>query len=253
MDATIKSLEERGHSVQLWKRKYHNRVEQGAVIEGQRVRFFMREAVKRTVHKPTAEERARELKWKYSPAPRFDFAPTGQLALEIEAAWSVRYAKHRWRDTTKRRLEEQIGEFIVTLEAIGRVERQRAVEREAEERRQEEARPRARAEEARRLAEAKRVERLADLADQWDSAQRVRAFVEAVAAVASNGDGLDEFLAWARRAAQRLDPLSDPERVIRELREGAKGGATEAGSWPDSAPTDLSPACRQAKIGFVTS
>jgi hypothetical protein len=240
MDAIIKSLEERGHSVQLSKSSYDNRIEQGAVIQGQRVRFTMREAVERTVHEPTVAARADESKWGYSLAPRFDFAPTGQLSIEIENARSARYAKRRWRDTTKRRLEEQIGEFIVTLEALGRVERQRAVECEAEERRREEARAQARADEARRLAEAKRVERLSHLADRGDSARRVRAFVEAIAAVASNGDGLDEFLAWARRAAEQIDPLTDPERATRELREGANSGASEAGSWPDSGPVAVS-------------
>lgn len=44
--------------------------------------------------------------------------------------------KYRWKDSVRRCLEEQIGDFVVALEAIGHVECQRAAELEAR-RRQE--------------------------------------------------------------------------------------------------------------------
>lgn len=75
------------------------------------------------------------------------------------------------------------------------------------------------------------MERPVDLADQWQTAVAVREFLEQLAAKGRQLEGLEDLLEWGVRAADHLDPLSAPERVLIALKPEAAGGQ-QGSIWP---------------------
>lgn len=211
VDAAIKALERRGHTVEL--RSVNDHRETCAVIEGQWIAFCVREEVRQKAHELTERERLQEKRWGHVWTRRFDYDPTGRLSLEVDR-WSVPQGlRRRWKDSARRSLEDQVGDFVVGIEAIGHAERLRANEREERERDEAERRARALEEERRRLEEARRVEQLVGLAERWRSARTVREFLADLERRSGEVDGLAALIEWGRRAADSLDPLAEVAEI----------------------------------------
>lgn len=150
-----------------------------------------------------------------TPAPGYEEKATGRIVLNF-----VGYARfHRpssWGDSARKSLEDQLP--LVLFEAEARLADEEAREREAE--RKAELR-RVKWEEA--VAKAKLLfldsrcaEILENDVDLWERATRIRAYCDAVEAefpgeVTADPDTRDQ-VAWARRHADRLDPLDKPPR-----------------------------------------
>src|SRR5690606_16247358 len=104
----IQHLEKRGHSVVLkrWLPYYH-RYEYGTFIEyfGESLKVYLMETSVRTDHVPSKNET-----W----GPKYDYTPTGQLVLKVEAYGYNRFKK-TWSDTSRKRLEEQLNSFLIGL------------------------------------------------------------------------------------------------------------------------------------------
>ena len=95
--------------------------------------------------------------------------------------WTVPQGlKRRWSDSARRSLEEQVGEFVVGIESIGRIERQRTEQREEQLRREAAERAQAAKAEARELRKQRRVARLVNLAGRWHAASQMREFLDSV-------------------------------------------------------------------------
>jgi hypothetical protein len=117
VDAAIKALEERGHSVMVRNERWGSG--SCAVVAGHRVSFGLKEAVRRVPHKHTPKEIPGMKRFGGDWGPRYDYEPTGRLTLFVEGGYSRPGAKRSWRDTDHRKLEDQLGEFVVVVESIG--------------------------------------------------------------------------------------------------------------------------------------
>jgi hypothetical protein len=98
--ALMQALEARGHGI-----KVHEDMAQ-AVVNGERVRFAVKEKVNRSerTKKERAESREYE-KWKYTP--------TGDLTLSI-SSWASGM-KSKWKDIKDHPLEEQLNETLIGI------------------------------------------------------------------------------------------------------------------------------------------
>jgi hypothetical protein len=155
-------------------------------------------------------------KFSWDSKPRFQklFMPTGVLSIYIEQAG---YGEIRFRDSTSELLEVQWPLILEGVESqharsskwrAAQVKQQKASE-ELQRLRQLDAK---RLAEIRALeeAEAKRRAELAQEADRWASAERIRGYVAHLAASTAvggfRGAEVEQWLAWARAAADQLDP-----------------------------------------------
>ncbi|QDG52082.1 hypothetical protein FIV42_15420 [Persicimonas caeni] len=221
MDALIKALEERGHEVVV--EKNHRGEKQTAVkIGGESVPFELTERAREEVRelKTTGREamsRRFALAIGDDPTVR-EFFPSGELTLSIVTRIYHRDIRRTWSDAKKQRVEDCLNDFISSVIKTAaalrerrkeqeEAARQREIEkaREAEEEKARQARERELEEERRRLTE------LEAEADAWHRAQRIRAYVGAVIAekgTGEDGSELSDWIAWAKRKADELDPLS---------------------------------------------
>lgn len=203
MDAAIKGAEARGHSVRIAGEKDQTIV----TVDGTDVQIRLIEKTARSEHVPTAKERE-----PYSYAPKYDYRFTGTLVLSIEE-WTPEKIRRSWRDTKRKKLEDQIDDFLDGVEANARTvaELQAERDREWEERRAKERRKLE--EEERRREEERRIQELRDQAARWQEAKVLRKYIVEVEALAGagraevTGGDVDAWAAWARDCADRLDPL----------------------------------------------
>jgi len=217
MDTAIKSLELRGHTIELLGEE--RRKETCALIEGERISFRILEQVRRVPHEPTRRELADSARWGSHWRQEYNYVPTGKLSFEVEGWLVSKSLKRRWSDSARRPLEEQVGEFVVGIEAIGRIERQRTEEREERLRQEATIQARAAEAEALRLREQRRLSRLIDLADNWNTASRVRAFLDELEQRGASTNGIGDLVEWGRLAADQLDPLKDPKAITEAFAE----------------------------------
>lgn len=166
-------------------------------------------------------------------APRYDRRPTGLLTLELLSGryWS---AVGRWTESTTRRLDGLVAEVVARVHELFeqevRNQAAQAVARQAEAERarlralDEAERERIRArEEAERQHQAALTEDLRQMALGWKESEIIREFLELVApALSELDDGKRErrmeWLAWARRRADEMNPLRDPASIAKVLR-----------------------------------
>lgn len=221
-DALLKALEQRGYEVEAGPK---------AKILGVTVGFGISEHLE-TRREPCDEH---DLDGPYDFGhSRFNAkkVPSGRLTLTINEGGSYRTngCRHTWRDTDKKPLEKRLNQFVAGLvEMAARLKqyeeeqkKQEDQRRQAELRRQEEARQLA---EKRKLykAEKARFESLLTQAENWRKSKLIRELIEAVRAAHSAGGPIDpgskiaEWLEWAARQADRLDPLQvSPPSILDE-------------------------------------
>jgi hypothetical protein len=221
LDALFKALTARGHQVELRSRsevERHRYVLQ-VTIKQVPVAFSLVEHADRSAHLPTAKELEDEAKLGWSTWQKYDFTPSGRLALE--ATWTREEGlRRRWADGPKQRLEHLLGEIVVGLEAIGAALAEQREQREQEQRAEERRRDQ---EDRARLRAAKRkalAEHLVLAATRWREAETVRAFLSAVSTRVPERDRSPSFASWfvwASEYAELHDPLADPEGIAQVL------------------------------------
>jgi hypothetical protein len=149
---------------------------------------------------------------KGQPARRAsDYVPTGRLTLTVGSEYGE--GRRSWADGRSRRLEAILGEIVVGIEAAAELEA-------AEHRRRDDERQRRERQEAARVHDQLLVKDLLAMAGAWVQARQLATFVEAaetVIPVAMKNDAVIAWLAWARRYAGALDPLTHPERIAKVL------------------------------------
>lgn len=211
VDTLIKALEARDHGVCL--SSSDARVETRAVIAEELVAFHLGERLRQIPHELTAEERRRERVHGRSYGSEFDHTPSGELRIVLDSGTHMGL-RHTWSDG-RRRLEDRLGEVVAGMEAVAHELHRRHLEQEEERRR--------RAEEQRRLeAQRRRLEHqqalgkhLRTMATAWREARFIREFLEAFEAKLPTQEDprSRSWLAWARQAADQLDPLSNLRRI----------------------------------------
>lgn len=167
------------------------------------------EPTKRIEHQPTAAEVRQAEKHSWSRYPKYDYAPSGLLKVEVGGGFAVRQTSWTDRDGSLTDAAQILQEIeLRTAEAeTRRLER----ERQAREKRQrwEQAMDSAR----QRYAEHYRASVLAEQMDRWRQAHELDRYLAAMRTraqalpVDKQGDA-HQWIAWAQDHRDVLDPLT---------------------------------------------
>ena len=175
--------------------------------KGHNYLITMSEITQRRPYQHSKAEIDRCARYGYEPYPRHEDVPTGDLQLVLPQSWGHSPAlRWRWRDTSRWKVEDKLGDVLDGIEARIDVDEQRRLEaerqailrREAEERALQQARV--------RWFEDKRASALVEQVESWTRATQIRDWITAVGATRPEPDpALADWLAWADAYAKRLD------------------------------------------------
>nr|WP_321255753.1 hypothetical protein [uncultured Pseudodesulfovibrio sp.] len=198
-DSLIKTLEKEGleATLNVGEQKTKTIVK----VDGYDIEIGIDEKTKRVEFKPDKDSNRRH--WH----PRHEFLPTGTLALVVRGWPSGE--RSEWKDGKVQRIENLIPSMVNTFRLIA------VRHHEWELRQLEWERQRKLAEEVKRqrlLEELKGKEVIAHM-QQWELAQKLHTFLDEVQTIAPQSPELDEYIAWGRRYANQVNPLSWPKRL----------------------------------------
>ena len=144
---------------------------------------------------------------------KWDYEPTGLLSLRIDT-WAIEGIRKNWNDGKSKVVEDGLKEFLINLVTIADLKRQRRLEDEERERRRQEELKAMQELELRRQEEQKRLQDLENQAVRWTKAAQLRAYIAEVEKKAYSSDlpaeeqeMVTSWLRWARKHADRIDPL----------------------------------------------
>jgi hypothetical protein len=195
-----------------------------ALIQGQRISFGIEEPIGRIVTKKPRVPNPTD-GWDYDEIVTNE--PSGLLALSIYCnKWETSGLQTKWRDAKIQRIENLISDFVAGLMRIAVVLRQKQEEREREKleeqkRAQEMAHLRKDIEE-----EEKKLKQFHSCLEDWERAERMRRFIaiykeNSKSWPAEKQPEHREWIEWAARQADRLDPFISerPPSVLDRKRE----------------------------------
>jgi len=211
MAVIIHILEEQGFKVVVEKKETEST---SAIVYGEKIRFGLIERSRQV--KPAPKPNGSS-SYSYNP---IRLEPTGILSIEVWNYYSGGPQKV-WRDRESAKLEEQLPKCVAGMMRISLKER--ADDRAREER--EAARQRRVDEVTAELekieAEEKRIKTLRKEVISWQRAKRIREYIAAVREEATGNTDADarakasEWIKWAERQADRLDPLKEnPQSIV---------------------------------------
>ena len=225
-DALVKALEARGIPISVvTEERQQTHIE----LFEEKVAFWLEEKTAPHPHIPTAAEAqdgsAARRKW--------DHVPNGQLRFRI-IDHALKSTRRTWGDSHRARLEDLLNDFVVGLAVAAGGLRTRTLCWKRWREQQEEARRQRELAEQRRKEEEARVRVLDQQVDDWTRAQQVRAFLDEAERRAMTkgvpvapGTELGEWLSWARRHADQLDPFKPPSASTGECEGHWLSGVTE--------------------------
>jgi hypothetical protein len=191
-------------------------------IEGEEIEFRIEERVREEPRTPTAAELAREKReWGYH-APRKLSVSTGHLrVVRLDSEYSYRGPqRHSWYDRKGRPVEDQIKDILLGFYELAILEKDRRAKAEQAARERAEAERLKEERIARQEGNAKLIKQLETDAGAWHRARYLRRYVRAarrrVADTAIEASYLGttlNYLAWAERYVEQLDPLSLAPRL----------------------------------------
>lgn len=220
MAGIISALEDRGFAVAVETRRQEKQeVQTVAKIYGQVIRFGLTEKIERVEIAAPPKGGLLERVLTYGGKP-VTHEPSGRLSIEVWTEWG--YNRRNWRDGKTQRLEDQLPQVVAGFMRLALADRAEVRKRAAEEReKQRIAEERANLEKSIKTEQSK-VNALRNAAARWSRAQQIRAFIcAATDAAVQNGQPIEpgapfgEWILWAERQADRLDPLKDsPPSII---------------------------------------
>lgn len=195
----------------------------GIVIHGEVISFSLDERLRQEPHRLTDKERQTKERGGYIYPPTYDYIPSSELTIKIGGAWNSGL-QSQWKDTSSAKLEEKLGDLIIGLVKNAEWQRNARLQREEAARLREEENARRDARIRLQEDEAKAVGKLTKDAGSWHQAQQLRAYIEAVerCGIRPDGNGLEgqslpDWIEWAKRQADRLDPLTEsPSSILDE-------------------------------------
>ncbi|MFJ3366569.1 hypothetical protein [Pseudomonas sp. NPDC086251] len=177
-------------------------------------------------------------------SPQFEWTSTGELTFQIEARMDYGERKN-WKDTKTAPLEKKLSSILAGLSSASvsiKVLREKEEARDREWAEDE----RRRLERARTSETQRRLRRsLVKHTEQWERAERLRAFIKAVEdrlniAPLADPKMVQPWIDWARKQADRLDPLQESLALITTLDvqleswfSGSHYGQAEKGWWSE--------------------
>jgi hypothetical protein len=216
MAGLISIIENAGFSVSVEDRD--RKQQTVAKIYGEGIRFGLVEKIDRidVVAPPEGGMLERVLKYGGKPVAA---VPSGKLSITVWTSWGS--DRRRWSDG-KSPLEEQLSRIVAGLIRFALTDRAKERERAAEERERKRRTEEWAQLEATVKAEKSKVRALEEAAANWIRAEKVRSFVSAARTAAVQNDQRTEpgspfadWITWAERQADRLDPLKEsPPSII---------------------------------------
>jgi hypothetical protein len=211
MDTLVKSLETRGLDISVAKEPPFST---SVSVMDEVIKFALSEDLNRAERKLTAALMKEKEKhpWMYS-RQEYDYSPNGLLSLRIKNDDSLNTRKI-WSDGRRQRLEDSLNSFVGGLiKAAIAIKHLRAEREQRELKWQEERRQREESERIRREEEEKMKVLDREVAS-WQRSQQIRSYLDAVKKWGIQKYGeikpdskLQQWLTWATRQADRLDPL----------------------------------------------
>lgn len=206
-DALLEAFDRKQYSLS-WP-KPHNKPLTVAVLD-EPLTFMISEAVERRERKANASRNS-EAWWH---AQRWDYRPTGRLKLAIRRTEQLGL-RCWWSDGKKRRVEDSLGEFLVSLVTVANALKRQREEHAEWERRRAEERKREAEQAARRAEHERRAKAVEGLARSWEHSKSLLAFAERLSLLAGQEDIPEEqrldiraMAEWAMRHAQLADPFT---------------------------------------------
>lgn len=209
MNALIRAFEKYGYTVGS-DTGWNNQSNSYVTIFGEEVKFSIYEGSNQSLN-PKWDEDDDYLSYR----EKYTYKMSGKLQFQLSCRFTYGI-RNKWSDTAKRKLEDILNEILigtVRLAHFARVERE---EREEENRRWQEELKRRAEEKKRREEEEERRTELEQQAFMWNKSKQLRAFIDEVGQRASTHQRfveeqtkLDEWLIWAKKHADRIDPLKN--------------------------------------------
>jgi len=177
-------------------------------VDGESIQFGLEEKFRRIDHPDQHNDRLQP--WQRQ---RYAYVPTEELFLKIDE-WSAQGLQKTWGDGKTTKLESCLHDFIIGLIRVAQVVKAERLKRENEHRARMEAQQRRLLDEQRRQQEQNRRNYLIQESTAWAQAQQVRAYIAALREKVSArhggihpGSQTDQWIIWASRQADSLDPL----------------------------------------------
>ncbi|RQD67429.1 MAG: hypothetical protein D5S00_10365 [Tindallia sp. MSAO_Bac2] len=180
------------------------------VVNGEKVAITIKEAKDKNEHVLTKEDNIKLLKYedekrRYSWAskpniPKYDHVYNGRISMMIN--------RNKWfRDTKTSVVEERLGDVLIELyEAADTIRRDHEAYLEAQRKRHEEER----LEEERKVRYNNEVDRtiaLTNLADDFDTAMKIRRYIAMVESADNVDEDMKDWIEWAKAKADWYDPV----------------------------------------------
>jgi hypothetical protein len=211
MDALLKALDRRGYPVSVDEEKRTTK----ATVLGETVAFSLEEIMGRSERQltPAQEKDKARNPWRY-PRPEYVYRPSGKMSFKITSpSWDI--GRRTWSDGKKQRVENVLNSFVIGLIKAAEVERERRLWNERREREREEEERRRRERQRHKEAEERKLWGLFTDSICWHRSQQIRAYVQAVEDAVEKSAGeitpdstVEKWITWARKQADRLDPLA---------------------------------------------
>ena len=220
MTQVLVVLERQGFGVEVSEQSHT-----AAVINGERVSFWIEEPVQRVVtRKPRVPNPTDS--WDYDKV--VTHKPVGKLALVIRAGlWEQYEQRARWSDAKIQRVENLIADFVAGLMRTAVAKRRQEEDRKRREA-QKQKRERERAQLLKEIQEEEeKLKQFNDWVDMWERAERLRRFIAAYAEKTRSWSPEKQpkhkaWIEWATRQADRIDPfVSDKPASVLDRKDEA--------------------------------
>jgi len=208
MDTIIKAMDSRGFTTAV---DPENKTTTMTILD-EVIEVCLEERGQRIDYEPTPKELKKSERLKYRTYPLYKYVSSGKLV--IKASTRIDQWELVSSDKKKSRMEMYLKEVIVRLIKYALSVKERRLRREQDERERREREEHR--QEMRRLIELEKVKlkELNDEVDTWHKSQRIRKYLAAARQSAleqhgkiNPGSEMDEWLIWAEKQADRLDPL----------------------------------------------
>lgn len=209
MNAILKAIEKNGLKIELTdKNRKFNQEEMDTciLINDEVIRIRLEETVKR-IKMPPAKD-AIEYSWGYFHT--YNYVPSNVFSLYLDDCGYYFMPEKTWRDG-KNPLENRLDNFFEALHTVVegiKIKRKERAEQAERDRIAAEARAKLRQQ---KEAELAKVDKLESHMENWRKSQDIRSYIKEVKTKINTGNNneMREFLEWAEKYAEHIDPTTE--------------------------------------------